>query len=324
MSPVIDYVGSKRLAAKRLADEFLTHPQLKLLAKRDINTTFLARDGNSKLIIRIADKQSLGRQHLKEYERAERASRLAAAAGIGTRKVLLTGDSLVPYAYQVSEFIEGQTAEEQGTDEVKIWYQLGRLARRINSIKTVGFGDEPFVIPDRSWKNYISEHIDGVIRFQKNPINDRLRQNVRFSTAEIKQLKELMQPLKHITPELRLVHGDLGPHNVIVNQSGEITAVIDWDLAKSLPAAHQVALCTFWSSYQEPKAMARYKAFMKGYGQVIDPDILKAFQIYEYLTQLPYHSHQTEIQSIIRFFAGRYDSSAAGSGYREGLAASMA
>jgi Ser/Thr protein kinase RdoA (MazF antagonist) len=324
MSAVIDSVSSKRLAAKRLADEFFTHPGLTLLAKRDINTTFLAQNGISKLIIRIADKQSLGRQHLKEYERAERASRLAAAAGISTRKVLLTGDSLVPYAYQVSEFIEGQTAEEQGADEVKVWYQIGQLARRINSVKTVGFGDEPFVIPDRSWRNYISEHIDGIIRFQKNPVNDRLRQKVRFSAAEIKQLKELMQPLRHIKPDLRLVHGDLGPHNVIVNQSGKITAVIDWDLAKSLPAVHQVALCTFWSSYQEPRAMARYKAFMRGYGQVFDQDIFKAFQIYEYLTQLPYHLHQIEIQSIIRFLAGQFDSSTAGDSYRQGLAASMA
>jgi hypothetical protein len=70
--------------------------------------------------------------------------------------------------------------------------------------------------------------------------------------------------------------------------------------------------------------MARYKAFMRGYGQVFDHDILKAFQIYEYLTQLPYHIHQIEIQSIIRFLARQFDSSAAGDSYRQGLAASMA
>jgi len=323
MSTGIDSISHKKLAAQRLADEFLKSPKLTLLAKRDVNTTFLAQDGSGKLIIRIADKQSLGRLHLKEYQRAERASRLVRAAGIGTRKVLLTGDSLVPYAYQVSEFIEGQTAEDQGTDEIKVWHRIGQLARHINSIKTDGFGDEPFVIPNESWKNYISEHIAGIIRFQKDPANDHLKQKVRFRTAEIKRLEKLMQPLKHIKPDLRLVHGDLGPHNVIVDQKGDITAVIDWDLAKSFPAVHQVAVCTFWGSYQEPRAMARYKAFMKGYAQDFVPDILKAFQIYEYLTQLPYHSHQTEIQSIIRMLSG-LDQAAGTTPAKEELAVGIA
>jgi Ser/Thr protein kinase RdoA (MazF antagonist) len=307
MPKAVDAISAKKHAAKLLAGHFLANPQVSILARHDVNTTFLAKDEKDKLIIRIADKETLGRQHLNEYQRAAKASELVSAIGIRTRQMLLTGDSLVPYAYQVSEFINGQTGEEYQGHELAIWEQIGRLAKQVNSIKTEGFGDEPFHKPSTSWRDYITRHISGIMKFQSNPKNERVAQKVRFTSAEIKRLEKLLQPLKDIKPDLRLIHGDLGPHNVIVDNQGKVIAVIDWDLAKSFPAEHQIGLSTFWNSYQQPEAAARRGAFLKGYGSNFDHRLVSAFQIYEYLTQLPFHSHQEAAKDIIGLLAGLHD-----------------
>jgi Ser/Thr protein kinase RdoA (MazF antagonist) len=316
-------LGAKKAAVQRLAECYMSNPTVRLLACRNVNTTYLADDGNNKLVIRITAKSSLGRRHVDDFQRAAQTASLVEKAGIRTRKVFLTGDTLVPYAYQISEYIEGRTAEDL-SDDPEIWEQIGALARKINSIKTIGFGDQPYENPDRSWADYISEHINGILKFQRNPVNQRLSQQVRFRRDEIDRLGELLEPLKKIKPDLRLIHGDLGPHNVIVNKQRQITAVIDWDLVKSFPAEHQVGLCTFWNSLDQPIAQAKTRAFMKGYAKSFDPRVIKSLQIYEYLTQLPYHTHQAAIQHIIRAIAGLADPMPRIMDAKEELAASLA
>lgn len=276
-------------AALKLAGQYLRPPiKLQLLKKGDYNSTYLGNDKDQKLIVRIAEKFLYGQSNLPPYQRAADAVVAAGAAGVPVGETLVTGDKAVPFVYQIYKFVEGISGDFYNGPQLDLWEQLGTIAQRINRVKTTGYGDEPFDTPTKPWPDYISEKISGLLAFQRNPKNEHLEQKVVFTTAELNIAGRLMEPLPYIKPDMRLVHLDLAPRNVIVNEFGKIVGVIDWDHAKSFPAEHQVALSTFWNNYPDPKAQQRKRAFLTGYGVELDESLIKAFMVYEYLTQLPY------------------------------------
>src|SRR5215203_1063267 len=100
------------------------------------NFVFEAKHADGNFIVRISPDKARLNAFVKEHwcERAARRS------GIPTAEILETGLSIIPFPYVISRNvrgIEGVHHPERG----KIVRELGRLASKINSIHTLGFGE---------------------------------------------------------------------------------------------------------------------------------------------------------------------------------------
>jgi len=295
---------NKRRAALILARRYLNKPRLKQLTIGDLNTTYLASDGENKFIIRIAEKTSFGERYLPTFIKSAKAADAVRRAGLPAGQVLLSGDELVPYAYQVVEYIDGETADQFPGPKTGIWHQVGKAARRINQIHPNGIGETPFEAGSQSWNDYIDNKIKQVIGFHRSPNRDLVKRGHVFELWELNIFERLMQPIRTSDEPLGLTHSDLGLHNVLINPKGEVIGIIDWDHAKAFPAAHQIAVSTFWNSYRDKHAQACRIAFLEGYGQKVDPDLVRAYQLYEFLSQLPFHTYKSSVRQMLRLVAG--------------------
>jgi aminoglycoside phosphotransferase (APT) family kinase protein len=55
--------------------------------------------------------------------------------------------------------------------------------------------------------------------------------NSGVEDRRVHELHELLSTEMPESPPTRVVHGDYGPHNVLFRESGEISAVVDWEIA---------------------------------------------------------------------------------------------
>lgn len=288
----------KNIAAYRLARHFMKAPfELSFISENCDNRVYLAKSQNSKLVIRVAN---LG--HYKALKQAETASNLAKAAGVPTPDIIATGRRLVPFAFQVSRYVEGISGDHYKGDKLAVWYQIGQQARKINRVRTTGYDYDLF--PPKQlqtpWQGYILRKIIEVVGFFEGYKLRPLDRQVLFTEDQLRLLKDYLDVLPRVRFDPCLIHVDLALRNVVVNDQGKVVAILDWDNAKSYPQPHQIATTTFWLKPAEAEA------FMLGYGQRFDPDIIKAFQVYEYLTQIPYHPLDTALSAkrILLWLAG--------------------
>jgi Ser/Thr protein kinase RdoA (MazF antagonist) len=264
-----------KIAARHLSGSF----DLELL-HRGNNTVYLASDGQQKLIIRLAP-----RYYLPVYKKAALAAKLAEAKGVPVQETLHVGSRLVPFAYTVSRYVEGVPADHFTGDRLALWHQMGSLAYKINQVRTIGYDQDLFRSHryGETWYEFINRDLS--IRQRKFPtfVHKESKNSKPFFTKdELAAIFRSIEPIRtyrHNKP--RLIHLDISLRNTIVNDQGKIVALLDWDCPKSYPQPHQLATSTFWLSHEEQQA------FTDGYGMNFDPDLIKAFKAYEYLTQIP-------------------------------------
>jgi aminoglycoside phosphotransferase (APT) family kinase protein len=240
------------------------------------NFVFEANHSEGNFIIRVSPDKGRLNAFVKEHW-CERAAR---KAGIPTAEILETGVSVIPFPYMIARSIEGIGGTEHPERE-KIIFELGRIAAKINSIRTRGFG-ETF-----DWSNNELSHNRTFADYLEN----EYRYEGRLETLERSRLcpPETIRSIKRIAPEFRkiktrpaLSHGDLRLKNVIADESGKIQAIIDWEKATSNIAPHwelSIALHDF--------GIDRQQQFLKGYGirtkrlMEIAP-FIKAFNLLNY------------------------------------------
>ena len=141
-----------------------------------------------------------------------------------------------------------------------LWRQIGGFASAIRTHSAPGFGTElrargQLHFADRDWFAYIRPRIRGglgVLESHDGPHIPLL----------LEKWKQRVDGLETWTVEHRLGHGDLGPHNVLVDtDSMKVTGVVDWGSAGSLhPHAD---LANVYALQGDGRNLA---AFLSGYG----------------------------------------------------------
>jgi aminoglycoside phosphotransferase (APT) family kinase protein len=279
--PKLSFFMARKRAAAILA-RIMIGPDFKLepLPSISSNSVFLASDRQPKLVIRIGAADAYYR-----FRQAAQAMQAAKKAGVPVAKVVLTGRELVPCAYQITEYLEGSDGDKYPVDKLRIWRQIGAAAAKINQVHTSGLEYDLFPRLDSvSWQAFINQKLDQLVKFWPEFRHWKSRKSEPFFTrSELAVIFQAMETLRtYEATERSLIHIDLAPRNVLVNNKGRLVGVLDWDGAKSFPPAHQVATTTFWLGPAEEKA------FLKGYKRQFDPRLVLAFQLYEYLTQIPF------------------------------------
>lgn len=187
------------------------------------NVVFGAEHESGRFIVRLCPDQNRIRAYEKERWVIERARE----AGIPTPEVIDVGEGVVPCAYMLMHRVEGREAltHERRSDILRA---LGAYAERINAIPTTGFGDvfdwAPAGEPRHpSWRAFLAEELE---------LERKLETLARFDMLpgpHLAGIRETLEALGDVPRTTSLNHGDLRLKNVMVDDDGEIVAILDWE-----------------------------------------------------------------------------------------------
>ena len=268
------------------------------------NFVFEAKNSEGEFIVRISPDKS----HLDAFIKEHWCERAARRAGVPTAEILETGFSIIPFPYVIARSVEGINAIDH-PERDKIVRELGRYAKKINSISTRGFG-ETF-----DWSNNqlsrnrtLKEYLEGEYSYEAR-IEELDRSDV-CPPATIKALKRICRDMLKIKSRPVLNHGDLRLKNVIADQSGKILAIIDWEKATSNIAPHWDFSIAFHDLGIDQKDQ-----FIEGYG--ITPKRLaeiapyiKAFNMLNYTSAIKRATREKDKVTLARLktrFASTFD-----------------
>jgi tRNA A-37 threonylcarbamoyl transferase component Bud32 len=236
--------------SKILAGDFR---EMKLIeGKGQVNRVYLVEGQGRTVIVRLNESGEIKRFR-KEKWCIEEVTKL----GIPSPKVLDIGEDKET-SYMVLSFIPGLNGKEITENKSKVWKAIGGYARKINSIKTNGFG-ERMTTPgsfDFTWERHLQYNIDSLSDDDKLL---RLRVVDKEESGSIKRVFEALNARKF---DLGLIHGDLSLANVIVNED-EIY-LIDWGTARSHLVPH-MELSEFTQDNLNEENQY-FSSFLEGYG----------------------------------------------------------
>ena len=218
-------IKSKTAMARKVVKHHFGKSLEKIEFKPAGKTNFVfdvvTKDGN--FIIRIANT----RAKLNDFMKEQWASQKALSIGVPVPEILEVGHEIIPLPYMLQQKIEGEVAMHH-PDRLKILQKLGKYARMIHTIPTTGFGkvfdwSKNKLSKKKTWVEFLEKELlvaEGLKFLQENDI---------LPKKKINRLNKEYEKLKKwkITPSLN--HCDLRLKNVIVNEKGEIKAIIDWE-----------------------------------------------------------------------------------------------
>ena len=191
------------------------------------NFVFDVATKKGNFIIRIAGN----RTKIHDYIKEQWATQKAMNAGVPVPEILEVGNEIISMPYMVQQKVEGTEAFNH-PDRLKILGRLGKCARMIHSIPTEGFGSvfnwsKNKLSRKKTWLEFMEEEFrvaDGLTFLDKHAI--LTKKKIKKLSAEFEKIKKWK-----IIPTLN--HCDLRLKNVIVNDAGEIKAIIDWEHCSS-------------------------------------------------------------------------------------------
>ena len=257
------------------------------------NYVFVVNHVEGQFVIRISPE----REKLEVFKKEHWVTREARSHGVPTPEVLVVGDD-IGRPYVISRRVTGLEATHHEKRQ-RIIHKMGEYASVINSIHTNNFGKsfdwkgEPREAV--SWSDYLD---------YEWKIEDRLEILERsrlLKTEDLIRLRSILNEAKSIKNTPSLNHGDLRLKNVIVDDDGEVAAIIDWDDALSaLAPAWEVSIALHDLSIDEKDL------FIAGYGLTVRQieeiaPLLKAFNIMNYAYAVDHAIKSNNEKAIAQF-----------------------
>ncbi|MDG2195861.1 MAG: aminoglycoside phosphotransferase family protein [SAR324 cluster bacterium] len=154
------------------------------------------------------------------------------------------------YAYSISHRLSGITLEDSASPTLQqltpYVSQVWRVISQAPLPSSEGFGpfDEYGHATFSSWQSFLQSTVHG-----KDQQWDHLfASNLLDATALEPVMQSYLQLTEHCPEERKLVHGDFGSNNVLINGQ-KITGVLDWDCALYGDPLFDVAGSFFWSPW---------------------------------------------------------------------------
>ncbi len=267
-----------RRLAKTVVEKFFGKEANRLIYKPSglTNQVFVVNHVEGQFVVRISSEPEKINAFKKEFW----ATAQARIAGIPVPDVLLVGNELISEPHMIARRVSGIEASHHSKRR-DIVHEMGAYSAVINSIKTTGFGDgfdwtgntEAIRV---EWKDYFDnewraeERLEFINKYRI--LSDHNFERLRDAVTEMRKMS--------VTPSLN--HGDLRLKNLIVDEGGDITAVIDWEHCISTISPHWDLSIALHDLSIDDK-----HAFIKGYGlsnQQVEEmaPFTKAFNIMNY------------------------------------------
>lgn len=218
------------------------------------NLVYAAKHREGDFIVRISFEPA----QIAAYQKELLATLMARAEGIPAPEVLHVGELPGSFPYSVQRRARGRTATYH-PDRWRIVREMGRYAALINSIPTLAFGYTFHWCASGqvglTWKEFLETELQ---------LDARLEALSRYhilSVARLERLRAILQTAALSSDVPALNHGDLRLKNVLVDHTGTITAIVDWEDCASLLAPHWE-----WSVALHDLTIDEKQWFLDGYG----------------------------------------------------------
>jgi hygromycin-B 4-O-kinase len=224
--------------AQRLAEELLN----RLLGERPervvplggglTNFVYDVCRAEGDLVVRLGGDPSKLPNFLKEQWAMARA----AEQGVPVPEVLEVGAEQIGIPYMVSRKVAG-TSGTHHPERFHILHQMGRLARHVHRVPTQGFGHTFDWSGNQlsrkiSWDDYLARE------FRCRQRLDVLERHGMLTPTAARILNGTLAEVERWKPDAALNHGDLRLKNVVADEGGNVTALIDWEECTGNAAPH--------------------------------------------------------------------------------------
>jgi len=218
------------------------------------NYVFAINHLDGQFVVRISPDAARIGAFRKEWWAAQQARN----AGVPSPDILAVGNDVGAEPYMITRRVNGAEATYHAKRK-RIVREIGRFAAIINSIDTNGFGTNFDWNPDgpkiQTWSEYLDQEY-------------RIAQRLEFFAThrilpegELDKLATIIDATRTTDIKASLNHSDLRLKNVIVDDDGDITAIIDWEECMSAIAPQwELSIALHDLSIDEKHA------FLDGYG----------------------------------------------------------
>jgi len=232
--PSIGDVRQAKALARRIIEHHFGNKPKRIVHQASglSNFVFIVSHAEGGFVVRISPDPTKINLYIKEQWAVGKANEV----GVPTSETLEVGNDIVPHPFMVSRVVKGREATYH-PERLSILHEMGRFAALINSIQTTGFGNifdwsNNQLSRNKTFKDFLHNELQ---------IDARLEVLKKHRMVSQEKLKELRLILKRVTKKrLRpaLNHGDIRLKNVMVDDDGKITAIIDLETCMSNLAPH--------------------------------------------------------------------------------------
>jgi hygromycin-B 4-O-kinase len=166
-------------------------------------------------------------EKLEDFKKEQWTIQKVSELGIPVAEIVDVGDQVIEFPYMVQKKVEGTEALYH-PNKKKVLNQMGEITARINTIKTKGFGKRFDWSKDEgqkntSWAEFLEKELELDKRLQL------FLQHGMLTKESVKKLKITLESLVGTRSRTMLNHGDMRRKNVLVNESADVVAIIDWE-----------------------------------------------------------------------------------------------
>jgi len=239
------------------------------------NYVFVINHVDGQFVVRISPDPERVDTFLKERWVTEAVRK----AGVPSPEVLAVGNDIGAEPYMIARRVTGTEASHHPKRK-RIIQQMGRFAATINSIHTTSFGANFDWTNNRekhhTWGDYLKKE------FQIDQRIEFFEKHRLLPKTVLEQLIGTIEASRSTRFKPSLNHSDLRLKNVIVDEDGEIAAIVDWEECISTIAPQwELSIALHDLSIDEKQL------FIEGYGlnnrhiEQMAP-LIKAFNIINY------------------------------------------
>lgn len=244
------------------------------------NFVFLVKHTEGEFVVRISPEPSKINAFIKEQWAMSKAREV----GVPTPEILEVGNKVAPTPYMISRRVNGLEAS-YNPSRMQILHEMGRYAALINTIPTTGFGgtfdwSNNQLSRNETWKDFLHKELKLDARLEL------MEKHRMVSGSHLERIRSTLEGVAELIPQTALNHGDLRLKNVIVDEDGLISAIIDWEHCVSNLAPHwELSLALHDLSVDEKEE------FLEGYGlreaEVTEiAPVMKALNLINYATEI--------------------------------------
>lgn len=186
------------------------------------NLVFEIEHEEGDFVIRLSPNPS----GFEDFCKEQWAQARALEAGVPVTEPIKSGVSPDGIPFSLIRKAEGQDARTH-PDRSAILREMGRLATLLATIPTTGFGRYfDWCAEDKrmgSWETFLIRELDAPGRLAL------LEEEGAISPLQARALEKILDEMLRLDDPPALAHGDIRLKNVLVNEQGAISALIDWD-----------------------------------------------------------------------------------------------
>ena len=266
-----------RQLANEIIEKHFGKPPQRIVYRRSgrTNYVFVVNHVEGQFVVRISPDLN----RIEAFKKELWATQKVREAGVPSTEVLLVDQDEDSEPYMITRRVTGSEATHHPKRE-HIIHEMGNYASIINSIPTKGFGAHFDGTHNgfnrRTWADYLENEWEFEKRLQLFTAHKILSQRA------VTKLRKTIDETRTLRIKPSLSHADLRLKNVMVDDDGEIVAIIDWEECLSTIAPQFELSISLHDLSIDEKHL-----FIDGYGldsEAMAPmaDLIRAFNIINY------------------------------------------